>query len=137
MKFSSELIYSAVNFMQIANRELGDIADEKIEAMFDTFDPALRRQILMHMIKGDITGPIRVRFDHTHTHRNKIQAIKAVRWISGMGLKEAKDFVEEAEAGKVELTQNEGIAIFWLSVIIAPLFISILGIVIWVRRRGK
>jgi Ribosomal protein L7/L12 C-terminal domain len=101
MKFSSELIYSAVNFMQIANRELGDIADEKIEAMFDTFDPALRRQIVMHMIKGDITGPIRVRFDHTHTHRNKIQAIKAVRWISGMGLKEAKDFVEEAEAGKV------------------------------------
>jgi hypothetical protein len=101
MKFSSELIYSAVNFVQVANRELGDIADEKIEAMFDAFDPALRRQILMHMIKGDITGPIRIRFDHSTKLPQKIQAIKAVRWISGMGLKEAKDFVEEAEAGKV------------------------------------
>jgi hypothetical protein len=101
MKFSSELIYSAVSFMQTANRELGDIADEKVEAMLDAFDPALRRQILMHMIKGDVIGPIRVRFDHTHTHRNKIQAIKAVRWISGMGLKEAKDFVEEAESGQI------------------------------------
>jgi hypothetical protein len=101
MKFSSELIYSAVNFVQVANRELGDIADEKIEAMFDAFDPALRRQILMHMIKGDITGPIRIRFDSSTKLPQKIQAIKAVRWISGMGLKEAKDFVEEAEAGKV------------------------------------
>ncbi len=101
MKFSSELIYSAVNFVQIANKELGNIADEKIEAMFDAFDPALRKQILMHMIKGDITGPISIRFDHSAKMPNKIQAIKAVRWISGMGLKEAKEFVEEAEAGKV------------------------------------
>jgi hypothetical protein len=101
MKFSSELIYSAVNFVQVANRELGDIADEKIEAMFDAFDPALRRQILMHMIKGDITGPIRIRFDSSTKLPQKIQAIKAVRWISGMGLKEAKDFVEEAESGQI------------------------------------
>ena len=101
MKFSSELIYSAVNFVQVANRELGDIADEKIEAMFDAFDPALRRQILMHMIKGDITGPIRIRFDSSTKLPQKIQAIKAVRWISGMGLKEAQDVVEEAESGQI------------------------------------
>lgn len=101
MKFSSTLIHSAVAFMQAANRELGDIADEKIEAIFDAFDPALRRQILMHMIKGDLTGPIRVRFNHLHSQPNKIQAIKAVRWVSGLGLKEAKDFIEEAESGKI------------------------------------
>ncbi len=100
MRFSAELIYSAVNFMQLANKELGDIADEKIEAMFDAFDPALRRQILMHMIKGDITGPIKVRYAGGVQYQNKIQAIKAVRAISGIGLKEAKDLVEEAEAGK-------------------------------------
>jgi hypothetical protein len=101
MKFSSELIYSAVSFMQTANRELGDIADEKIEAMFDAFDPGLRRQILMHIIKGDITGPIRVRFVNNVQYRNKIQAIKSVRAVSGLGLKEAKDLIEEAESGKI------------------------------------
>jgi ribosomal protein L7/L12 len=101
MKFSKELIFSAVNFMQAANQELGDIAEEKIEAMFDAFDPSLRRQILMHMIKGEIAGPIRVKFNRTHSQSNKIQAIKAVRFVSGMGLKEAKDFVELAEAGQV------------------------------------
>lgn len=101
MKFSSELIYAAVNFMQTANQELGDIADEKIEAMFDAFDPALRRQILMHMIKGDITGSIRIKFSKINGYSNKIQAIKTVRAISGMGLKEAKEFVEEAEFGGI------------------------------------
>lgn len=103
MKFSADLIYSAVNFMQMANRELGDIAEEKVEAMFDAFDPALRRQILMHMIKGDITGPIQVRYNKSTAYPNKIQAIKAVRAISGMGLKEAKDFIETAEAGGIAI----------------------------------
>ena len=101
MKFSSELIYAAVSFAQLANRELGDLADEKIEAMFDAFDIALRRQILMHTIKGDIVGPIRIKFDKLHGSHNKIQAIKAVRWMSGLGLKEAKEFVELAEAGQI------------------------------------
>ena len=42
---------------------------------------------------------------------------------------------KEDEAGNIELSQNQGIAIFWISVILAPLFIAILGIVIWVRRK--
>jgi ABC-type uncharacterized transport system involved in gliding motility auxiliary subunit len=42
---------------------------------------------------------------------------------------------KEDEAGKIELTQNQGVLIFWISVILAPLFISVLGIVIWVRRK--
>ena len=42
---------------------------------------------------------------------------------------------KETEAGKVELSQNEGVVIFWLSVVIVPLIIAALGIVIWVRRK--
>lgn len=42
---------------------------------------------------------------------------------------------KEDEAGKIELTQNQGVLIFWIAVILAPLFIAILGIVIWVRRK--
>ena len=42
---------------------------------------------------------------------------------------------KEDEAGKIELSQNQGVIIFWISVILAPLFIAILGIVIWVRRK--
>jgi ABC-type uncharacterized transport system involved in gliding motility auxiliary subunit len=42
---------------------------------------------------------------------------------------------KEDEAGKIELSQNEGIIIFWISVVIIPLLIAALGIVIWVRRK--
>jgi ABC-type uncharacterized transport system involved in gliding motility auxiliary subunit len=43
--------------------------------------------------------------------------------------------VKEDEAGRVELTQTQGMIIFWISVIIIPLMISIAGIVIWMRRK--
>lgn len=101
MKYSSELIYAAVGFMQAANKELGDIADEKIEAIFDAFDPSLRRQILMLMIKGEIYGPIKIRLEPGHTAHYKINAIKEVRAFTGLGLKEAKDLIEVAEGGKI------------------------------------
>lgn len=42
---------------------------------------------------------------------------------------------KEEQAGQVELSQNQGLAIFWVCVILFPLFISIFGIVIWVRRK--
>jgi ABC-type uncharacterized transport system involved in gliding motility auxiliary subunit len=42
---------------------------------------------------------------------------------------------KEDEAGRVELSQEQGIAIFWTAVVIIPLIIAILGIVIWVRRK--
>lgn len=105
MKFSSDLIYAAVTFMQAANQEMGGLAEERIEAIFDAFDPTLRRQILMHMIKGDITGSIRIRSYPTQTP-NKITAIKAVRAVSGLGLKESKDLVELAETGKVAIIEG-------------------------------
>ena len=42
---------------------------------------------------------------------------------------------KEDESGRVELSQNEGIIIFWVSVVIIPLLIAALGIVIWIRRK--
>ncbi len=42
---------------------------------------------------------------------------------------------KEEDPGKIELTQNQGVAIFWLCVVLIPLAIAVLGIVIWVRRK--
>jgi ABC-type uncharacterized transport system involved in gliding motility auxiliary subunit len=42
---------------------------------------------------------------------------------------------KEDESGKIELSQTQGMLIFWLSVVIFPLLIAIAGIVIWVRRK--
>ncbi|MCM0605138.1 MAG: GldG family protein [Xanthomonadaceae bacterium] len=42
---------------------------------------------------------------------------------------------KEDDAGQVNLTAAVGLVIFWTTVVIIPLFISILGIVIWIRRK--
>ncbi len=42
---------------------------------------------------------------------------------------------KEDEEGRLELSQNQGIAVFWLSVILIPLLVTVSGIVIWVRRK--
>jgi ABC-type uncharacterized transport system involved in gliding motility auxiliary subunit len=42
---------------------------------------------------------------------------------------------KEEDVGKIELSQNQGLSIFWVTVIIVPLIIAIMGIVIWVRRK--
>jgi ABC-type uncharacterized transport system involved in gliding motility auxiliary subunit len=42
---------------------------------------------------------------------------------------------KDEDDSKIELSQNQGVAIFWICVVIAPLLIAAAGIVIWVRRK--
>lgn len=42
---------------------------------------------------------------------------------------------KEEGPGKVELSQKSGLFIFWLTVVIIPLLVSIAGVVIWVLRK--
>jgi len=42
---------------------------------------------------------------------------------------------KEDEGSTLELSQTQGILIFWTCVVLAPLLISIFGIVIWIRRK--
>jgi ABC-type uncharacterized transport system involved in gliding motility auxiliary subunit len=42
---------------------------------------------------------------------------------------------KDEDDSKIELSQNQGVAIFWICVVLAPLFIAVAGIVIWVRRK--
>jgi ABC-type uncharacterized transport system involved in gliding motility auxiliary subunit len=42
---------------------------------------------------------------------------------------------KETEAGTMELSQNQGVAIFWISVVVVPLAIAIFGILMWIRRK--
>jgi len=42
---------------------------------------------------------------------------------------------KEGEAATMELSQNQGIAIFWISVVVVPLGIAVFGILMWIRRK--
>ena len=101
MKYSRSLIFSAVDFMRTAAEELGEeLSEDRIDAMFDAFDPSLKKQILMEMIKGNIGTRMRLQITDLK-NRQMINAIKAVRAATGFSLKEAKDIVDSATGGKV------------------------------------
>lgn len=101
MKYSRNLIFSAVDFMRVAAEELGeDLSEQRVEAMMDAFDPGLKKQILMEMIKGNIGNRIRIQLE-SQENRQMINAIKAVRAATGFGLKEAKDIIDNASSGGI------------------------------------
>jgi ribosomal protein L7/L12 len=89
------LIIEAIAFMQAVIAEYGA---EKGEEMWDTIvltlDPSVKRQILVKMLTGDFVGKVVIR--GYRGERRVVHAIKAVRSITGLGLKEAKDLVDRA-----------------------------------------
>ncbi len=97
-KYSTRLMHTTIEFLRACKEELGDkLGDEKVTAMIDAFDPALRHQIFMEMLLGNI-GMVNIKVDLYHSPpRKKIAAIKAVRAITRFGLKEAKEIVDAAE----------------------------------------
>lgn len=97
-KFSQNLIWKAMDFVRAAREELGDeLGDERIERMFDAFDPSLQRQIFMEMLMGHNGGVLRVKRINNAGNGSKISAIKAIRSVTRFGLKEAKDVADAAD----------------------------------------
>jgi ribosomal protein L7/L12 len=96
MKYSGAFIYATISFMRAVDQEIG-LLEEKADAMLDALDPAIKRQMLFAMIKGDVTGSMTVHAVLGVQSRQKINAIKAVRGSTGYGLKEAKDIIDECE----------------------------------------
>jgi len=96
MKYSGEFIYATISFMRAVDQEIG-LLEEKADAMLDALDPAIKRQMLFAMIKGNVTGSMTIHAVPGVLSRQKIQAIKAVRASTGYGLKEAKDVIDECE----------------------------------------
>lgn len=70
----------------------------KAMEMWDNLRPAigedLAGDIFFGIMSGNFNGYVKVKISGSPDATRKIEAIKAVRAVSGMGLKEAKDFVE-------------------------------------------
>jgi len=104
-KFSNKMIHAAMQFVNIAEYELGGIGKEKVYSMLDAFDPDLKHDIIMKaMITGRSGGTVSIARDNTVSqvtgNGNKINAIKHIRAFSGLGLKEAKEITDRADAGE-------------------------------------
>ncbi len=100
---AKEIVWAAIRFAREV-REHTYIADDTVEAMFDAFDPGLKRQVLLALLSPDTYGIVRA---VPGQPREKINAIKQVRAIIGWGLKEAKEFIDDAETSKGAVAPKE------------------------------
>lgn len=92
--FSREFMSAAVSFMQALIRERGE--DKGLSAwnnLCDEIDPNLKGNMTIFLLRG-LNKPNLVCTDREGALL--INAIKAVRAATGLGLKEAKDLVEAA-----------------------------------------
>lgn len=110
-KFSNKMIHAAMQFVNLAESELGGIGKEKVYSMLDAFDPDLKHDIIMKaMITGHGSGTVAFARDPAVSqvtgNGNKIQAIKQIRAFSGLGLKEAKEITDRADAGETVSINN-------------------------------
>jgi ribosomal protein L7/L12 len=95
-KFSEEFLYATMSFMRAVDREVG-VNEENVDEFLDMISPGLRKKLLLMAITGEAGGSAIIRSVPV-VNKKKINAIKAVRAATGLGLKEAKDTIELADA---------------------------------------
>lgn len=99
-KFHSKVVQAAIDFSRVVMR-YGDVNSyERINAILTAYDPDLPSEIMMLMLRGDDIYSISIKLENHWTSTQKVTAIKAIRAMVPLGLKESKDITDEADAGK-------------------------------------
>jgi hypothetical protein len=102
MKYGDEILDATIFYLKTVQYELGEtLGSDRVIAMLDAFDPELKTEMLMRLFTDDHVGGVTgtLRFDTTFHHPSKITAIKWLRYGTGEGLRETKDWADEAERG--------------------------------------
>lgn len=87
---------TSINWVLVMQKEYGqEIGLKCFDVMRQTFGEDLCGSVLFGIMEGVRGDSITIRTT-TNNLTRKIEAIKEIRHISGMGLKEAKDAVEDA-----------------------------------------
>lgn len=94
-----DIIQSGINFMRSITEAYGTDEGMKLwDTIANTLDPDIKGHIFFAMLTGEYNNVITI---SSHVHNaNRVSMIKAIRTITGMGLKEAKDLSDELSSGK-------------------------------------
>jgi hypothetical protein len=88
-----EVISSGISFLRSITLAYGsDTGMELWDTISSTLDPDIKGQIFFSMLTGESGSRITIRdYDHASHGGNKVAIIKAIREVTGLGLKDAKD----------------------------------------------
>lgn len=98
-EFKQDIIQSGINFMRSITEAYGTDEGMKLwDGIASVLDPDVKGQIFFAMLTGEFNGVITI--SSFQRGSNRIGMIKAIRVVSGLGLKEAKDLSDELGIGK-------------------------------------
>lgn len=95
------LVFNSLNFVQSITKNYGA---EQGMAMWDTIANTVDRRLKLEVFKAMMNSSQsegRMRIIGVRPSSDKIQLIRTLRQFTGMGLKEAKDGIEDLCSGKV------------------------------------
>ena len=98
-EYKQDVIQSGINFMRSITEAFGTDEGMKLwDTIADTLDPDIKGQIFFALLTGEYNGIVTL--TGAMASANKVALIKAVRSVSGLGLKEAKDVCDRLWEGK-------------------------------------
>lgn len=99
-KFHPEILHAAISFARTA-MQYGDANSySRVQSLFNAYDAELGNEIMMLMLRRNDFNTISLKLTGNGYTVQKISAIKAIRALTSLGLKESKDISDEVEAGK-------------------------------------
>lgn len=101
--FEGEIIRNGILFMRTITRAYGpDKGMELWNTIANTLDPAIKGKIFFALLTGAYSDKLTCEIDpNNYNGTNRVEGIKVIRTITGLGLKEAKDLHDDMVAGKM------------------------------------
>jgi hypothetical protein len=93
----AEIVHTGISFMRSITEAYGAEEGQKLwDTIANTLDPDIKGQIFFAMLTGNFSHKVVLL---GYTEGGKIPAIKAIRTVTGLGLKEAKDIADQLDYG--------------------------------------
>lgn len=98
-EFKEDIIQSGINFMRSITEAYGTDEGMKLwDGIASVLDPDVKGQIFFAMLTGEYNGIISI--SSANPSSNRVWRVKAIRTVTGLGLKEAKDLSDDVDGGK-------------------------------------
>jgi hypothetical protein len=101
----TDILQSGIHFMRSITEAYGAEEGMKLwDTIASTLDPDIKGKIFFAMLLGEYNDRLTIQLDMVkyRAHVQRVEGIKAIRTVTGLGLKEAKDIHDNMTLGKVE-----------------------------------
>lgn len=99
------ILQSGMHFMRAITEAYGSEEGMRLwDTIASTLDPDIKGKIFIAMLTGEYNDQLTIQLDMVkyRTLVPRVEGIKALRTVAGLGLKEAKDIHDNMALGKVE-----------------------------------